>query len=77
METLQLIKKDKRIKKMQKTFITVASNGVVVIDSTPLAERRFSMMNEIEERTKRDIEKNRNKNKGGLLYQIAKICQVI
>lgn len=62
---------------MQKTFITVASNGVVVIDNTPLAERRFSMMNEIEERTKRDIEKNRNKNKGGLLYQIAKICQVI
>ena len=62
---------------MQKTFITVASNAVVVIDSTPLAERRCSMMNEIEERTKRDIEKNRNKNKGGLLYQIAKICQVI
>lgn len=62
---------------MQKTFITVANNGVVVIDSTPLAERRFSMMNEIEERTKRDIEKNKNKNKGGLLYQIAKICQVI
>lgn len=57
---------------MKKAYITVASNGTMIIDCTPQAEYRFNSMKRLEWREDRHTAKIRK----GMIYKFCKLLGV-
>ena len=59
---------------MNKAIFYITTEGVEVIDNTPMAEIRLSSMEHIEERCKREWKRKQRKNP---LWKIACSCDIV
>ena len=57
---------------MKKAYITVASNGTMIIDCTPHAEYRFNSMKKLEQLADRNTAKIRK----GMIYKFCRLFGV-
>ena len=59
---------------MNKAIFYLTPDGVEVIDNTPMAELRFSAMEYVEERCKRERKRKQRKNP---LWKLACFCGIL